>query len=119
MRVGMGYQGGRKDGHTLGKTIQLRTSVSGASVTSVASTVTLICFVSCSGSGEPSTRPQGPMEQFVPTILLSTHACFSRVEPSMMIASFTLTPSPTVTNGPIATLGPILADEAIVADGSM
>lgn len=104
---------------TFGKTMQLRTNVSGASVTSVARTVTLICLVSCSGSGSPSTLAQGPIVQFVPTILLSTQACFSSVEPSMTMASLTRTPSPTLTKGPIATLGPILADGAMVADGSM
>ena len=59
------------------------------------------------------------MEQLSPTMELITQACLSNVDPSIIIASLTLTPSPMVTNGPIATFGPILAVGAIVADGSM
>jgi hypothetical protein len=98
---------GAVQGHTLGKTMQLLTRVSGAKVTSVAdislslsecspSTVTLIRPLrSCSGSGSPSTLAHVPMWQLVPTIEFSTQECFSKVEPSMMIASLTRTPSST------------------------
>jgi hypothetical protein len=59
------------------------------------------------------------MWQFVPTIELSTTECFSRVLPSITIASFTRTPASTTTPGPIATFGPIFAEGSMVADGSM